>query len=100
MKQRNRVFSLILICSLCVALLTGCSLLFGNIDQNKDPVEYNITIDEGIEHGSVQCELTSAKAGETVAVTATADENYILVSITVNGEVYVHWYDCITDYIL
>ncbi|MBQ2798138.1 MAG: hypothetical protein IJF09_01985, partial [Ruminiclostridium sp.] len=20
--------------------------------------------------------------------------------ITVNGEVYVHWYDCITDYIL
>lgn len=86
MKQRNRVFSLILICSLCVALLTGCSLLFGNIDQNKDPVEYNITIDEGIEHGSVQCELASAKAGETVAVTATADENYMLVSITVNGE--------------
>ena len=86
MKQRNRVFSLILICSLCVALLTGCSLLFGNIDQNKDPVEYNITIDEDIEHGSVQCELASAKAGETVAVTATADENYMLVSITVNGE--------------
>ena len=85
MKQRNSVFSLILICVMCLALMTGCHL-FGDPNQLDVPVEYNIAIDENVEHGSVQCELTSAKAGETVPVTATADENYILVSITVNGE--------------
>ena len=85
MKQRNSIFSLILICAMCLTLLTGCHLLFAP-DQPDDPVEYNIAIDESIEHGSVQCELSSAKAGETVPVTATADEGYVLVSITVNGE--------------
>ena len=79
MKQRNNILILILACCLCCALLTGC---FGQNDQ-----QYNITIDEDIEHGSIQCDVESAKAGETVTVEATADRDYQLVAITVNGEI-------------
>ncbi len=83
MKQRNSILSFILIVTMCLVLLTGC------FEPNKpaDPVKYSITLDESIENGSVQCELTAAEAGTVVNVTATPDENYQLVSITVNGEV-------------
>lgn len=84
MKQRNIVLSFILICTVCLVLLTGCGNR--NNQQTADPVEYSITVDENIEHGSVQCDLTTAVAGTVVNVTAAADENYQLVSITVNGE--------------
>ena len=83
MKLRNSILFLILVCCLCF-VVTGCSVLFPV--KPAEPVQYNITIDEKIENGSIQCDVTSAKAGETIAVTATADENYQLVSITVNGE--------------
>lgn len=82
MKQRNRILTLILACCLCAALMTGCFLF-----PEKEPVEYAITIDENIAHGSVECEIAKAKAGETITVVAKADENYQLVAITVNGEI-------------
>lgn len=82
MKQRNRILTLILACCLCAALMTGCFLF-----PEKEPVEYAITIDENIAHGSVECEIAKAKAGETITVVANADENYQLVAITVNGEI-------------
>ena len=84
MKQRNNILTLVLVCCLCVALLTGC---FKPVTTQPKQVEYNITIDENIVNGSVQCETQKAKAGETIAVSATADPNYQLVAITVNGEI-------------
>ena len=88
MKQRNSVLSLILVCCLCLVLMTGCSWLESLLPDNQPdvPTEYNITIDQNIENGSIECDRATAKAGETVTVTAKADENYQLVSITVNGE--------------
>ena len=83
MKQRNSILILIIVCCLCLALMTGCK---PDNPQPEQPKLYKITIDENIEHGSVQCELTTAKAGDTVTVTAEADKNYQLVAITVNGE--------------
>ena len=82
MKQRNSILSFILIMTMCLVLLTGCF----EPEKPADPVKYNITVDESIEHGSVQCETTVAEAGTVIEVTATADEHYQLVSITVNGE--------------
>ena len=82
MKQRNRILILTLALCLCLSLLTGCF----QPTVPEEPVEYKITVDENIEHGSVQCEMATAKAGDTITVSAEADENYQLVSITVNGE--------------
>lgn len=84
MKQRKSILFLILMCCLCFVLMTGCEW-FRN-DQPDEPTQYNITIDQNIENGSIQCDRTTAKAGETITVTAEANENYQLVSITVNGE--------------
>ena len=91
MKQRNSILFLILVFCLCFVLMTSCDWLFGTDQPGPDntpdtPTVYNITIDENIEHGSVHCESTSAKAGETITVTAEADDDYQLVGITVNGE--------------
>ena len=82
MKQRNSIMTLVLVCCLCVALLTGCFQ-----PTTTQPKEYNIAIDENIENGSIQCETLKAKAGETITVVAEADPNYQLVAITVNGEI-------------
>ena len=82
MKQRNSIMTLVLVCCLCVALLTGCFQT-----TTTQPKEYNIAIDENIENGSIQCETLKAKAGETITVVAEADPNYQLVAITVNGEI-------------
>ena len=81
MKQRNSILILILALCLSLALMTGCFP-----EKPEAPVEYKITIDENIEHGSVQCEMATAKAGDTITVSAEADANYQLISITVNGE--------------
>ena len=78
MKQRNSVLLSVLICCLCVVLLTGCG--------PKEPGIYKITVDQNIENGTIQCDVSSATAGDTVTVTATPNEHYQLVSITVNGE--------------
>ena len=79
MKQRNSVLLSVLICCLCAVLFTGC---FGP----KNPVEYTITVDDNIENGTIECDIATAKAGDVITVTATPDEHYQLVSITVNGE--------------
>ena len=85
MKQRNSILILIIVCCLCFAMFTGCKWTSDETTTAK-PKDYKITIDDSIEHGSVQCEMTTAKAGDTVTVTAEADEDYQLIAITVNGE--------------
>ena len=78
MKQRNNVLISVLICCLCVVLLTGCF--------NKEPIQYKITVDQNIENGTIECDLATAKAGDVITVTAKANEHYQLASITVNGQ--------------
>ena len=92
MKQRKSILFLAIMLCLCFVTMVSCGL-FKPDDQHPDPqpdpqpTSYNITVDESIQHGSIQCDAASAKAGETITVTAEAEKNFQLVSITVNGEV-------------
>ena len=83
MKQRNNVLFTILVCCLCFVLMTGCGFIN---PQPTEPAQYKITVDSSIVNGSIECEVESAKAGEIITFEAIADENYQLVSVTVNGE--------------
>lgn len=92
MKQRKSILFLAIMLCLCFVTMVSCGLINPD-DQNTpdpqpdpQPTSYSITVDEEIQHGSIQCEVDSAIAGETITVTAEADKNYQLVSITVNGE--------------
>ena len=91
MKQRKSILFLAITLCLCFVTMVSCGL-FKPDDQQPDPQPdpqptlYNITVDEEVKHGSIQCDVTSAKAGETITVTAEAEKNFQLVSITVNGE--------------
>ncbi len=51
----------------------------------EDPVAHSITVQENIQHGTVSVDKATALSGETVTVTATPDDNYVLVGITANG---------------
>ena len=42
----------------------------------KDDTDYTITIADGIEHGTIACEATTAKLGANVTITATPDQGY------------------------
>ena len=48
-------------------------------------IEYTISVDSGVENGTIALSATAATMGTTITVTATPAENYELVSITVNG---------------
>ena len=54
--------------------------LFKKLSDN--PIE----LYQNIENGTIECDISSATAGDTVTVTATPNEHYQLGSITVNGE--------------
>ena len=49
----------------------------------KDDTDYNVTIADNIEHGTVIADKTTAKAGELVALTVTPASGYSLQSLTV-----------------
>ena len=91
MKQRKSILFLAITLCLCFVTMVSCGL-FKPDDQKPDnqpddqPKSYSITVDEDVQHGSIQCDVASAKAGETITVTAEAEKNFQLVSITVNGE--------------
>ena len=77
MKHRNSIRFLIVVLCLCCAILTGC---YPAVTE-----QYSITVDQNIENGIIECDRESAFDGEVITVDATANENYRLVSITVNG---------------
>ena len=54
----------------------------------------SITVDEGIEHGTVSTDKDAYVVSDSVVITAIPDEGYILVDILVNGYSYA---DEITD---
>ncbi|MBP5786599.1 MAG: hypothetical protein J6Y19_02115, partial [Kiritimatiellae bacterium] len=47
---------------------------------------YAVAVADGIENGEVAVDKAEAKAGETVTVTATPDDGYVLEAILVDGE--------------
>ena len=69
------------------------------------PDGYNISIDNGIEHGRISLEKTQAVNNETVNVTVTPDEGYVLEDVNVfdaDGAITVtkpsadgHWGDAV-----
>ena len=78
MKNYSKVFTLmgtVLALAFCIA---SCK---SNVDD--DPTMYTVTVSSSIEHGKVSVDKTSAEAGATIKLTATADEGYELDSYSV-----------------
>ena len=57
----------------------GANLQFRMLDVN----ERIITVDENIENGTISVNASTAHGGDTVTVTTTADENYVIDTVTV-----------------
>ena len=69
-------------------LLLGAVLLFGfascqHETSSAEPTLYSVTVSSSIEHGKVTVDKTSAEAGATITLTATADDGYVLESFIV-----------------
>ncbi|MBR1402956.1 MAG: hypothetical protein IJ558_02135, partial [Treponema sp.] len=78
MKNYSKVFILmgtVLALAFCIA---SCK---SNVDD--DPTMYTVTVSSSIEHGKVSVDKTSAEAGATIKLTATADSGYELESYSV-----------------
>ena len=52
-------------------------------DDDDEPTMYTVTVSDSIEHGKVSVDKTSAEAGATIKLTATADNGYELDSYSV-----------------
>ena len=52
-------------------------------DPTEDPTYYTVTVSSSIEHGKVTADKSSAEAGATIKLTATADSGYELESYSV-----------------
>ena len=68
------------------------SLYFIKVNQDPTATKYNVTIADGIEHGTVTANATSVRAGVEVTLTAVPDDDYELETLTVqqgNTEVTV-----------
>ena len=78
MQRISKVFTLmgaILALAFCLA---SCK---ANVDD--EPTMYTVTVSSAIEHGKVSVDKTSAEAGATIKLTATADSGYELDSYSV-----------------
>ncbi len=83
MKKCAKLVSVMLV--ICMILS-----LFGACVQNDNPTTiqatpHSITVAKDIANGKVTVDKSTAKNGETVKVTATPNENYVLTGITANG---------------
>ena len=67
--------------SAILALAFGLASCKSNVDD--DPTMYTVTVSSSIEHGKVSVDKTSAEAGATIKLTATADSGYELESYSV-----------------
>ena len=52
---------------------------------SREPGKFFVTVLPGV-HGTVQADKAQAKKGETITLTVTPEEGYMLASLTVNGE--------------
>ena len=55
-------------------------------DDDDEPTMYTVTVSDSLEHGKVTADKSSAEAGATVKLTATADSGYELDSYSVKDE--------------
>jgi len=79
MQKFPKVFTLMSAILALAFCLASCK---GNADD--EPTMYTVTVSSSIEHGKVSVDKTSAEAGATIKLTATADEGYELDSYSVN----------------
>ena len=77
MQRFSKVFTLMSAILALAFCLASCK---ANVD---DPTMYTVTVSSSIEHGKVSVDKTSAEAGATVKLTATADDGYELEAFSV-----------------
>ena len=65
-----------------ILALTFCAVSC-KTDDDDEPTMYTVTVSDSLEHDKVIADKTSAEAGATVKLTATADEGYELDSYSV-----------------
>ncbi len=63
----------------------GTSGIWGTMDDFYLCGTHDVTVAEGIEHGSVETSVVKANSGEKVVVTVTPDEGYYLDTMTLSG---------------
>ena len=78
MQRISKVFTLM---GAILALAFGLASCKANVDDA--PTMYTVTVSSSIEHGKVSVDKTSAEAGATIKLTATADSSYELDSYSV-----------------
>jgi len=76
MQKFSKVFTLMV----AMLALAYCAVSC-NVDD--EPTLYTVTVASSIEHGKVSVDKSSAEAGTTIKLTATADEGYQLDSYSV-----------------
>ena len=62
-------------------MVVSCNLFYD--DDDDEPTMYSVTVSNSIEHGRLSVDKTSAEAGATIKLTATADNGYELDSYSV-----------------
>ena len=78
MQRISKVFTLMSALLALAFCLASCK---SNVDDN--PTMYTVTVSDSIEHGTVTADKSSAEAGATIKLTATADSGYELDSYSV-----------------
>lgn len=78
MQRISKVFTLMSALLALAFCLASCK---SNADD--DPTMYTVTVSDSIEHGTVTTDKSSAEAGATIKLTATADSGYELDSYSV-----------------
>ena len=76
MKKLSKLIVLALSAALC---FTACQ----TETSSSEPTYYTVTVSSSIEHGKVTADKSSAEAGATIKLTATADSGYELESYSV-----------------
>ncbi len=78
MQKFSKVFTLMVAMLALAFCAVSCK-----VDVDDEPTLYTVTVASSIEHGKVSVDKSSAGAGTTIKLTATADEGYQLDSYSV-----------------
>ena len=81
MKKRLMLIMLAVLTALCLAACAGCN---EETPSKPSDTTYTVTVQD-TENGTVSVSATSVKKGESVVITVTPDEHYVLDVLEVNG---------------